>query len=150
LAISLAVTEVNAAMGKVWQHPQRGPAEFIPGILLSIAEDRRLTDEQIIDALVGQRGAWENLLQPMLHHTFRAEGGCQANAEQRFGYGGTAAVFLCGGSLEQSLDAAAMALKGLLGLVCDPVAGLVEVPCSNAMQAPLPCLCLRRNGPGPE
>lgn len=129
LGYSLAVTEVNAAMGKVVAAPTAGASGIIPGILLSIAEDRRLTDEQIIDALLVS-GAVGKII--AANATLSgAEGGCQAECGAASAMAAAAAVFLCGGSPEQSLDAAAMALKGLLGLVCDPVAGLVEVPCSK-------------------
>lgn len=129
LGYSLAVTEVNAAMGKVVAAPTAGASGIIPGILLSIAEDRRLTDEQIIDALLVS-GAVGKII--AANATLSgAEGGCQAECGAASAMVAAAAVFLCGGSPEQSLDAAAMALKGLLGLVCDPVAGLVEVPCSK-------------------
>jgi len=129
LGYSLAVTEVNAAMGKVVAAPTAGASGIIPGILLSIAEDRRLTDEQIIDALLVS-GAVGKII--AANATLSgAEGGCQAECGAASAMVAAAAVFLCGGSPEQSLDAASMALKGLLGLVCDPVAGLVEVPCSK-------------------
>lgn len=129
LGYSLAVTEVNAAMGKVVAAPTAGASGIIPGILLSIAEDRRLTDEQIIDALLVS-GAVGKII--AANATLSgAEGGCQAECGAASAMAAAAAVFLCGGSPEQSLDAASMALKGLLGLVCDPVAGLVEVPCSK-------------------
>ncbi len=129
LCYALAVTEVNAAMGKVVAAPTAGASGIIPGILIALAEDMSLTDEQIIEALLVS-GAVGKIIADNATLS-GAEGGCQAECGAASAMAGAAAVFLCGGSPEQSLDAAAMALKGLLGLVCDPVAGLVEVPCSK-------------------
>lgn len=129
LAYALAVTEVNAAMGRVVAAPTAGASGIIPGIIIALVEDRSLTDVQAINALLVS-GAIGRII--AANATLSgAEGGCQAECGAASAMAAAAAVFLYGGSAEQSLEAAAMALKGLLGLVCDPMAGLVEVPCSK-------------------
>lgn len=129
LAYALAVTEVNAAMGRVVAAPTAGASGIIPGVIMALVEDKSLTNEHAIDAML-ICGAIGRII--AINATLSgAEGGCQAECGAASAMAAGAAVFLNGGNAVQSLDAAAMALKGLLGLVCDPVAGLVEVPCSK-------------------
>lgn len=129
LCYALAVTEVNAAMGRVVAAPTAGASGIIPGIIIAVQEDKCLTDEKIINALLVS-GAVGKII--ATNATLSgAEGGCQAECGAASAMAAASAVFLDGGSPEQCLDAAAMALKGMLGLDCDPVAGLVEVPCSK-------------------
>lgn len=129
LSYSLAVTEVNAAMGKVVAAPTAGASGVVPGIILALQEDRSYPDEQLVRSLL-VTGAIGKIIATNASLS-GAEGGCQAECGSASAMAAAAAVFLAGGSPEQCLDASAMALKGLLGLVCDPVAGLVEVPCSK-------------------
>lgn len=129
LSYALAVTEVNAAMGKVVAAPTAGASGIIPGIIIALQEEKSYTDEQVLGALIVCGAAGKIIASNAT--LSGAEGGCQAECGSASAMAAAAAVFLAGGSPEQSLEAAAMALKGLLGLVCDPVAGLVEVPCSK-------------------
>lgn len=129
LSYALAVTEVNAAMGKIVAAPTGGASGIIPGIIIALQEEKSYPDKQVLEALIVS-GAVGKIIATNASLS-GAEGGCQAECGSASAMGAAAAVFLAGGSPEQCLEAAAMALKGLLGLVCDPVAGLVEVPCSK-------------------
>ena len=129
LSYALAVTEVNASMGKVVAAPTAGASGIVPGILLALQEDRFYSDEQLLGALL-VAGAIGKIIAANASLS-GAEGGCQAECGSASAMAAAAAVFLAGGSPDMCLSGAAMALKGLLGLVCDPVAGLVEVPCSK-------------------
>lgn len=129
ITYALAVSECNAAMGKIVAAPTAGASGILPGILVALAEEKDYSQEELVKALfvaaaVGKIIAANATLSG-------AEGGCQAECGSASSMAAAAAVFLSGGSPEMSLDAGAIALKGLLGLVCDPVAGLVEVPCSK-------------------
>lgn len=129
LSYALAVTEVNASMGKVVAAPTAGASGIVPGILLALQEDRFYSDEQLLGALL-VAGAIGKIIAANASLS-GAEGGCQAECGSASAMAAAGAIFLAGGSPGMCLTGAAMALKGLLGLVCDPVAGLVEVPCSK-------------------
>jgi len=114
-------------MGKIVAAPTAGASGVLPAVLIAVAEIRNLDDERIIDALfiageIGMRIAKTATLSG-------ARGGCQAECGSAAAMAAAGMVSLLGGTAEQSENAAALALKSLLGLVCDPVAGLVEVPC---------------------
>lgn len=129
VSYALAVTEVNAAMGRIVAAPTAGASGVIPGIILAVTEERKKTRQQAVEALL-VAGAVGKII--AANATLAgAEGGCQAEVGSASAMASAAAVYLENGSAAMSLNAAAMALKGLLGLVCDPVAGLVEVPCSK-------------------
>lgn len=129
VSYALAVTEVNAAMGRIVAAPTAGASGIVPGIIIALAEEQSLSDQQAVEALF-VAGAVGKII--AINATLSgAEGGCQAEVGSASAMAASAAVFLGGGTSEQCLNGAAMALKGLLGLVCDPVAGLVEVPCSK-------------------
>ena len=129
VSYALAVTEVNAAMGKIVAAPTGGASGIVPGIILAFIEDHEGNEEEAVRALfvaasIGKIIATNATLSG-------AEGGCQAECGAAAAMAAAAAVYLMGGSPAPCVEAAAMALKGTLGLVCDPVAGLVEVPCSK-------------------
>lgn len=141
VSYALAVTEINAAMGKIVAAPTAGSSGIVPGVIAALQEDNNYSREYAVDALfvaaaVGRIIAINATLSG-------AEGGCQAECGAASAMAAAAAVHMAGGSPRACLDAAAMALKGLLGLVCDPVAGLVEVPCSkrNASSAANALIC---------
>lgn len=126
---AMAVQEVNASMGLIVAAPTAGSAGVVPGVLLSMQEEREFTDEQIVSALFNA-GAVGYLA--MRNATVAgAVGGCQAEVGVAAAMAASAAVELMGGAPEQCLDAASTVLMNLLGLVCDPVGGLVEYPCQN-------------------
>lgn len=126
-AASMAVLEVNASMGKIVAAPTAGASGVLPGTLLTCAEDLNWDDTKLVDGLytAGAVGA----LVAINASISGAAGGCQAETGTAAAMAAAALVELSGGSPEQALDAAAIALKNVMGLVCDPVAGLVECPC---------------------
>ena len=129
IAYAMAVLEVNASMGVIVAAPTAGSAGIVPGLLLALQEEYRFTEEQLVDALF-HAGAIGYLA--MRNATVAgAVGGCQAEVGVAAAMAAGAAVELMGGAPGQSLDAAATVLMNMLGLVCDPVGGLVEYPCQN-------------------
>jgi L-serine dehydratase len=124
---ALAVSEVNACMGKVVAGPTAGASGIVPAVLLSLAEKYDIEDEKIVKTLFTAGGLGEIVSKKAT--LAGAEGGCQAECGVGSAMAAGAAVELMDGTPEQVGDAFALALKNLLGLVCDPVAGLVEVPC---------------------
>ena len=126
---ALAVAEVNASMGLIVAAPTAGSAGVVPGVLLALGECRGLSDEQLLDGLFNA-GAVGYLA--MRNATVAgAVGGCQAEVGVAAAMAASATVELMGGAPEQCLDAGSTVLMNLLGLVCDPVGGLVEYPCQN-------------------
>ena len=129
IAYALAVSEFNASMGKIVAAPTAGASGILPGIIVALMEDKNYTREDGVKALFAA-GAIGKII--ATNATLSgAEGGCQAECGSAAAMAAAAAVYLEGGDVETSLEAAAIALKGLLGLVCDRVAGLVEIPCSK-------------------
>ena len=124
---AVAVLECNASMGLIVAAPTAGSSGVVPGLLLAMQDVYSFSDEKVIDALFAS-GAIGYLA--MRNATVAgAVGGCQAEMGVASAMAAAAAVAIMGGSPAQSAHAFAMALGNLLGLVCDPVAGLVEVPC---------------------
>ena len=141
ITYAMAVLEVNASMGLIVAAPTAGSAGVVPGMMLALQECYRISDQRIVDALFNA-GAVGYLA--MRNATVAgAVGGCQAECGTASAMAAAAAVELAGGSPEAAINAAAMVIKNVLGLVCDPVAGLVEVPCvkRNAMGASLALVC---------
>lgn len=129
VSYALAVSEVNASMGKIVAAPTGGASGVVPGVIIALKEELGITDEAAIKGLFVAAAMGKIIA---INATLSgAEGGCQAEVGSASAMAAAAAVYMRDGTPEASLDAAAMALKGLLGLVCDPVAGLVEVPCSK-------------------
>lgn len=124
---TLAVSELNASMGKIVACPTAGSCGILPGSLLTIADEKNYSDQEIIDALFVASGF--GIAVAKQASVSGAEGGCQAECGSASSMTAAALTYLLGGSNQQVASAAAIALKNLLGLVCDPVAGLVEVPC---------------------
>lgn len=124
---ALAANEANAAMGKICAAPTAGSSGVIPGVLFAIAEERNISQDELAIALT-VAGAIGMVIASRASLS-GAEGGCQAECGSAAAMAAGAAVHLLGGSPDQVGQATALALKNLLGLVCDPVAGLVEVPC---------------------
>lgn len=129
MAYSMAVLEVNASMGLIVAAPTAGSAGVVPGLLLALQKVYGFPDEKIIDVLFNA-GAVGYLA--MRNATVAgAVGGCQAEIGVAAAMAASAAVELMGGEPRQCLDAASTVLMNMLGLVCDPVGGLVEYPCQN-------------------
>lgn len=132
---AVATNEVNAAMGMICATPTAGSAGVVPGALFGLKDKLNPTREQMINYLFTS-GAFGFVVANNASIS-GAAGGCQAEVGSAAGMAAAAIVALAGGTPQQSAHAMAIALKNLLGLVCDPVAGLVEVPCvkRNAMGA---------------
>lgn len=127
LARALAVQEVNAAMGVIVAAPTAGGAGVLPAVLTGLAEARGIGDEALVDAL-----ATAGLIGAVVAERASlsgAEGGCQAETGAAAGMAAGAATEMLGGSPAQVGHAVALAQQGTLGLVCDPLGGLVELPC---------------------
>lgn len=132
---ALATSEVNASMGLVVATPTAGSSGVLPGCLLAAANALGSNREQMIHALFNAGGIGFVIANNAT--ISGAAGGCQAEIGTASAMAASALVELLGGSPDKSAHAAAISLKNLLGLTCDPVAGLVEVPCvkRNAMGA---------------
>jgi L-serine dehydratase len=135
LVKALSTSENNACMGKIVASPTAGSCGILPAVLMTIAEERNLDDEQLVMALF-TASAFGMVIANKASIS-GAEGGCQAECGSASAMAAAALVELCGGTPEMSGHACAIAIKSVLGLVCDPVAGLVEIPCikRNAMGA---------------
>lgn len=126
---AMAVLECNASMGLIVAAPTAGSSGVVPGLLLAMQDVYSFSDEKILDALF-TAGAIGYLA--MRNATVAgAVGGCQAEMGVAAAMAAAGAVELIGGSPAQCLDAASTVLMNMLGLVCDPVGGLVEYPCQN-------------------
>lgn len=126
---ALAVLETNAAMGRIVAAPTAGSSGVLPAVLLTLAEEGGFNDAQIADALVC--AAAVGCLITRNATVAGAEGGCQAEIGAAAAMAAAAAAQLAGGTPAQCLAAAGNAIANMLGLVCDPIAGLVEVPCQK-------------------
>ena len=140
LARAISTLEVNAAMGLIVAAPTAGAAGVLPAILISVDEfaDGGLGDERLVDAMLVAGGVGGVIAQRA--SLAGAEGGCQAETGTAAAMGAAAVTWLHGGSHEQVATSIALCLQGMLGLICDPIGGLVEIPCiyrnaTAAMQA---------------
>ena len=129
MAMALSSSEVNAAMGRIVACPTAGSCGILPAVILSAGEKLAKTDEELIDALFASAAV--GMIIGMNATLSGAEGGCQAECGSAAAMAAGAVVELMGGTPKMSLDAAAIIFKNVLGLVCDPVAGLVEIPCAK-------------------
>ena len=138
LARAISTLEVNAAMGLIVAAPTAGAAGVLPAILAGAGEFLELDEERLVDAMLVAGGVGG-----VIAHRASlagAEGGCQAETGTAAAMGAAAVTWAGGGTNEQVATSVALALQGMLGLICDPIGGLVEVPCiyrnaSAAMQA---------------
>lgn len=135
---ALAVSECNAAMGRIVAAPTAGAAGVLPGVLLALKKHHKLSDDLLAQGLLvaGNIG----VVIANRASLSGAVGGCQAECGSAAAMAAGAVVNMLGGTPKQVGDAVAIVFKNMLGLVCDPVAGLVEVPCikrngSSAVQA---------------
>jgi len=127
IAIALAVSEHNACMGRVVAAPTAGSCGILPGVLLACEKHFQCTDEELVHALFNSSGM--GMVIAHRASVSGAQGGCQAECGSASGIAASAAVELLGGTPAMCGHACALALKFSMGLTCDPVAGLVEVPC---------------------
>ncbi len=141
IAYAMGVLEVNSSMGLIVAAPTAGSSGVLPGAFLAIQEEMGLTDEAIIKALfnagaVGYLIAYNGTIAG-------SEGGCQAEVGSASAMAASAVTELMGGTPRQCLHAATSAIGNLLGLICDPIGGLVEAPCQqrNAMGVSNALIC---------
>lgn len=124
---ALAAKEVNSCMGRVVAAPTAGASGILPGTLVTLQEIHFLSDEEIVDGLLV--GAGIALIIEEKASLAGAVGGCQAETGSAAAMASGAIVYCLGGNTDQIFTAVAITIQCMLGLVCDPVAGLVEVPC---------------------
>lgn len=129
IAYSMAVLEVNASMGLIVAAPTAGSSGVVPGVLLALADEHNIDDETLCKGLVNASAIGYLLMRNA--SVSGAEAGCQAEVGAASAMAASAIVEIMGGTPEMCLDAATFALSNLLGLVCDPIAGLVESPCQS-------------------
>lgn len=134
MAMALSGSEVNASMGRICAAPTAGACGILPAVLLTIKELRKSEEKQVLDAFMTASGIGTVIMRNAT--VAGAEGGCQAECGVAAAMAAAAAVELWGGTPRQSMQAVSLALVNCMGLVCDPVAGLVQLPCAqrNASQ----------------
>ena len=135
MARALSCSEVNASMGKICAAPTAGACGVLPAVLISVGEKYALVRRAILEALLTASGIGAVIMKNAT--VAGAEGGCQAECGAAAAMAAAAAVQMAGGSAVMSIHACSFALMNVMGLICDPVAGLVQVPCAqrNASQA---------------
>ncbi len=124
---ALAVMGENSRMGVIVAAPTAGAGGVVPGMLLALEEERHVAPEKTVRALVVAGGIGSIIA--LSANISGAAGGCQNEVGVATAMGAGAVAYMMGGTTHQSIQAAGLALKNTLGLVCDPVGGLVEVPC---------------------
>jgi len=129
ITYSMAVLEVNASMGLIVAAPTAGSSGVVPGVILALQEEKSLADDIMYAGLLNASALGYLLMRNA--SVSGAEAGCQAEVGAASAMAASAAVEMMGGSPEMCLHAASIALSNLLGLVCDPIAGLVEAPCQS-------------------
>lgn len=128
-AYSMAVLEMNASMGLIVAAPTAGSSGVVPGVLLALQEEKNLSDELLYTGLLNASAIGYILMRNA--SVSGAEAGCQAEVGAASAMAASAVTEMMGGTPEMCLQAASLALSNLLGLVCDPIAGLVEAPCQS-------------------
>lgn len=128
MAMAFSTLETSASMGKIVASPTAGAAGILPAVLMGMKERYGFNKEELIRALLTSVGIGQII--GKYANFSGAEGGCQAETGSAAAMGAAAAVELMGGTVEQCFHAASIALVNILGLVCDPIAGLVEYPCT--------------------
>ncbi len=124
---AIETSESNACMKRIVAAPTAGSCGVLPAILVPFYDEYKISDEEMVRALFVAAGVGEVVAKRA--SISGAEGGCQAEMGTAAAMGAAALVYLKGGSPTQMITAAGISIQNLLGLVCDPVAGLVEVPC---------------------
>jgi L-serine dehydratase len=127
IARALAAKEVNSCMGRVVAAPTAGASGIMPGVLYTLQEIHKIDDRKILEAMLIAAGV--ALIMEQKASIAGAVGGCQAETGTAAAMGSAAIVYCLGGDTDQIFNAVAITVQCMLGLVCDPVAGLVEVPC---------------------
>lgn len=124
---AIETSESNACMKRIVAAPTAGSCGVLPAVLVPFYDEYKVSDDEMVRALFVAAGVGEVVAKRA--SISGAEGGCQAEMGTAAAMGAAALVYLKGGTPNQMIIAAGIAIKNMLGLVCDPVAGLVEVPC---------------------
>lgn len=127
IARALAAKEVNSCMGRVVAAPTAGASGILPGTLVTLQEIHKLADRTLLEGLL--IGAGVALIMEKRASISGAVGGCQAETGAAAAMASAAIVYSLDGTVDQAFNAVAITIQCMLGLVCDPVAGLVEIPC---------------------
>lgn len=128
MARALSTSEVNASMGRIVAAPTAGASGILPATLVTMQDEFDYSDEEIFNALLTASAVGEIIA---VNATISgAEGGCQAECGAAAAMAAAAIIELRGGSIADIFTAASFALKNIMGLICDPVCGLVEYPCN--------------------
>lgn len=135
MARALSLSETNAAMGKICAAPTAGSCGILPAVLVTLEEEWELPRRKVLEGLMIASGIGAVIVKNAT--VAGAEGGCQAECGVAAAMAAAAAVYLADGTPKQQASAVSFALMNVMGLVCDPIAGLVQVPCAqrNASQA---------------
>lgn len=129
MAMALSSSEVNASMGRIVACPTAGSCGILPAVILSAGEKLGKNDDELIEALFASAAV--GMIIGMNATLAGAEGGCQAECGSAAAMGSAAVVEMMGGTPKMALNAGSIVIKNILGLICDPVAGLVEIPCAK-------------------
>ncbi|MBS1486990.1 MAG: L-serine ammonia-lyase, iron-sulfur-dependent, subunit alpha [Bacteroidetes bacterium] len=124
---ALAAKEVNSCMGRVVAAPTAGASGIMPGVLYTLQEIHHIDDKKIIEAMMVAAGI--AIIIEQKASIAGAVGGCQAETGTAAAMGAGSIVYCLGGNIDQVFNSVAITIQCMLGLVCDPVAGLVEIPC---------------------
>ena len=129
MARAFSSAEVNASMGKIVAAPTAGSCGILPSVILTTGERYNKSDEELIKALFTAAGV--GIIIGNNASISGAEGGCQAECGTASAMAAAAVIEMLGGTPKMALNGAAIVIKNLLGLICDPIAGLVEIPCAK-------------------
>lgn len=127
MAYAMATGETNAAMGRIVAFPTAGGSGVVPGVMLAAAEEWKLTDKKLLEGLLTASAIGKIIAEGATLSA--AAGGCQAEVGAAIAMAAAGITEVRGGTPEQCFNASAIALKSYLGVVCDPLGGLVAVPC---------------------
>lgn len=141
MALALSSSEVNVAMGKICAAPTAGSCGILPAVLIGVKEVKNLSEREVLQGLLTASGVGAVVMKNAT--VAGAEGGCQAECGVAAAMAAAAAVEMSGGNAQMAIHAFSLVIINVMGLVCDPIAGLVQVPCAqrNASQAVNAIIC---------
>lgn len=129
MSLAYSCSEVNASMGKICASPTAGSCGIVPAVLLGVMENKKVPREKVLEALITASAV--GAIYTMNATVAGADGGCQAECGVASSMAAAAAAYMMGANDTDCFDAAGFAMINVMGLVCDPVAGLVALPCAQ-------------------
>ena len=129
MSLAYSCSEVNASMGKICASPTAGSCGIVPAVLLGVMENKKVSREKTLEALITASAVGAIFTKNAT--VAGADGGCQAECGVAASMAAAAAAYMMGATDDRCLDAAGFAMINVMGLVCDPVAGLVALPCAQ-------------------